>query len=321
MRKTKLIITLALSISCTINSSVFADNDALNTNSQYIQQEQQNQQKINVLNQKIDGVLKDINRNKQDMININNLINLNKKELSNLEKNSKDASYIAEKRMRAMYEAGSCGYLNVILGSKNIDDFISRLDTISSILCFDKKVILKLDIEKKAVLKEKEKLDYDNKKLLAVKKENESKISTLNKEIFQCKSLLNANSVANPSQYKTETSQINDSSLGVSLSRGQEMPDISAILSTVDVIATAYTGDSITAMGTPTVRNSNGYSTIAVDPRVISLGSKVYVEGYGYALAVDTGGDIKGNRIDLFMLSEDEAMTWGRQPVRVYILK
>ena len=74
-------------------------------------------------------------------------------------------------------------------------------------------------------------------------------------------------------------------------------------------------------MGTPTVRNSNGYSTIAVDPRVIPLGSKVYVEGYGYALAVDTGGDIKGNRIDLFMLSEDEAMTWGRQPVRVYILK
>ncbi len=84
--------------------------------------------------------------------------------------------------------------------------------------------------------------------------------------------------------------------------------------------ATAYAGDGITASGNGTNRNPNGYSTIAVDPRVIPLGSRVYVEGYGYAIAHDTGGDIKGNRIDLFMNSEAECNSWGRRSVKVYIL-
>lgn len=67
--------------------------------------------------------------------------------------------------------------------------------------------------------------------------------------------------------------------------------------------------------------------TIAVDPRVISLGTKVYVEGlygannYGYAVAEDTGGAIKGNIIDLYFNTHAETVVWGRQQVRVYILK
>ncbi|MDQ7861221.1 3D domain-containing protein [Peribacillus frigoritolerans] len=43
---------------------------------------------------------------------------------------------------------------------------------------------------------------------------------------------------------------------------------------------------------------------IAVDPSVIPMGSKVYVEGYGYAVAADKGGAIKGNRIDVFFSSK-----------------
>ena len=67
--------------------------------------------------------------------------------------------------------------------------------------------------------------------------------------------------------------------------------------------------------------------TIAVDPRVIPLGTKVYVEGlygaknYGYATAEDTGGAIKGNIIDLYFNTHKETINWGRQQVKVYILK
>lgn len=88
--------------------------------------------------------------------------------------------------------------------------------------------------------------------------------------------------------------------------------------------ATAYTADlnfGITASGARVKRNVNGYSSIAVDPRVIPLGTKLYVEGYGYGIAEDTGGAIKGNRIDLFFASESECVNWGVRGVDVYILK
>ena len=59
---------------------------------------------------------------------------------------------------------------------------------------------------------------------------------------------------------------------------------------------------------------------IAVDPSVIPLGSKVWVEGYGEAIAADTGGAIKGNRIDLFIADENKANQWGHRTVTIKIL-
>lgn len=92
--------------------------------------------------------------------------------------------------------------------------------------------------------------------------------------------------------------------------------------SVIYVESTAYSGGGITATGTVPVRDPNGISTVAVDPRVIPLGSLVYVEGYGRAIAADTGGAIKGNIIDVYVNSNEEAINnWGRKyNVPVYIL-
>lgn len=60
---------------------------------------------------------------------------------------------------------------------------------------------------------------------------------------------------------------------------------------------------------------------VAVDPRVIPLGTKLYVTGYGYAVAADVGGGVKGNKIDLYMETTKEAYAWGRRRVKVYILR
>jgi 3D (Asp-Asp-Asp) domain-containing protein len=59
---------------------------------------------------------------------------------------------------------------------------------------------------------------------------------------------------------------------------------------------------------------------VAVDPSVISLGSRLFIEGYGYAIAGDTGGAIQGMRIDLCFNDYDEAIHFGRQTVKVYIV-
>jgi len=76
----------------------------------------------------------------------------------------------------------------------------------------------------------------------------------------------------------------------------------------------------ITTTGINLKKNPN-LKVIAVDPRVIKLGTKVYVEGYGYAIAGDTGGSIKGNKIDLFMPNHASALKWGRKTVKIKILK
>lgn len=60
-------------------------------------------------------------------------------------------------------------------------------------------------------------------------------------------------------------------------------------------------------------------NVIAVDPRVIPLGSIVYVPGYGIAVAADTGSAIKGYRIDLFMQNRKQALNWGKKYIGIYI--
>lgn len=90
--------------------------------------------------------------------------------------------------------------------------------------------------------------------------------------------------------------------------------------------ATAYspTGGrttAYTASGRRAVRDPNGYSTIAVDPRVIPLGTKVFVEGYGFAIAADTGSAVIGNTIDLFFDTYRETTNWAVKYVNCYVLK
>lgn len=79
--------------------------------------------------------------------------------------------------------------------------------------------------------------------------------------------------------------------------------------------STAYCLYGHTASGTAVCRG-----TVAVDPRVIPLGTQLYVEGYGYATARDTGGAIVGNKIDVWFPSLGECYQWGYRHVKVTIL-
>ncbi|MBC7319301.1 G5 domain-containing protein [bacterium] len=92
----------------------------------------------------------------------------------------------------------------------------------------------------------------------------------------------------------------------------------------LDMIATAYDpgprscgtyADGYTSIGLKA-----GYGVVAVDPSVIPLGKKLYIEGYGYAIAGDVGRAIKGLRIDLGFDTYREAINFGVRKVRVYIL-
>ena len=89
------------------------------------------------------------------------------------------------------------------------------------------------------------------------------------------------------------------------------------------VVATAYSPRVIETDGNPwrtATGMRSGFGIVAVDPKVIPLGTLMYVQGYGYAIAGDTGSLIKGNKIDVFFYSTQDAYNWGRRTVTVYIL-
>lgn len=93
---------------------------------------------------------------------------------------------------------------------------------------------------------------------------------------------------------------------------------------TMSMLATGYSDhpkstapydDGVSALGLPA-----GYGLVAVDPQVIPLGTRLYVEGYGYAIAADVGGGINGRQIDLCFDSHRDALFFGRRWVKVHIL-
>ncbi len=88
------------------------------------------------------------------------------------------------------------------------------------------------------------------------------------------------------------------------------------------VSATAYSPEEsgpVTRLGYNIQANPN-MKLIAVDPSIIPLGKRVWVEGYGEAIAGDTGSAIIGHKIDVLMPTKAAALSWGRQTVKIVIL-
>jgi 3D (Asp-Asp-Asp) domain-containing protein len=91
--------------------------------------------------------------------------------------------------------------------------------------------------------------------------------------------------------------------------------------SELHMVATAYTAGCSGCSGITAIGRPAGHGIVAVDPSVIPLGTRLYIPGYGFALAGDTGGAIRGNRIDLGFNSLRDALLFGRREVTVYRIR
>jgi 3D (Asp-Asp-Asp) domain-containing protein len=80
------------------------------------------------------------------------------------------------------------------------------------------------------------------------------------------------------------------------------------------VLSTGYALPGTTATGLPV-----GPGIVAVDPAVIPLGTRMTIPGYGEGVAADTGGEIKGARIDLWFPTRKQALAWGWRTVTITI--
>lgn len=211
-----------------------------------------------------------------------------------------------------------------------LDDKIVPNMDISIIRVDEKKIIESASIPFKTITKENDRLDVGTKNIVREGKEGvREKIYNVvyenGKQIT--KQLVDEVISANPLDKIVEIGTV----LNYKTSRGDTLRFSKAI----DMKATSYTasfkdtgkqpgesGFGITATG---ARVRKGI--IAVDPRVIPLGTRVYVEvpgkaaDYGYAVAADTGSAIKGNKIDVYLDSNSAVESWGVRSVKVYILK
>jgi 3D (Asp-Asp-Asp) domain-containing protein len=161
-------------------------------------------------------------------------------------------------------------------------------------------------------------------KIALVQKSSLPVTMVTNQESAVTKQNTNATSIVNQtdSAVKEEPQQVAQASRTIersdnTVSRGATR--------TLSMVATGYTdapeenypyAGQPSYIGLPLARG-----IVAVDPNVIPMGTKLYIEGYGEAIAADQGGAIKGNRIDLFFDSKSEANSWGMKTVRVTVYR
>lgn len=195
-------ITTALAVIFMFNCPVLASPDANNSNSTQIQganssqatqvkdenkvdidgQIQNLEISIEKLDSQIEGTLKNIDDNNNEITKTEDDIKKLQDQINYAENDIKDHKKVLNERARAFYISGIDGYMQLLIDSKNFDDFISRADSIKRIIGFDKNIIDDLNGKKQNIVEQKEKLQEKNKNLIMLKTDNEKKLAKLNED-------------------------------------------------------------------------------------------------------------------------------------------
>jgi peptidoglycan DL-endopeptidase CwlO len=195
----KRIISLLVALGIVVSTSVpvFADPSETQLNNQLKQQQselQEKKQALEELQSQREAIEQDIEMADFDIEELMRDLSNIKKQIEQMQKNIKAAEAdikkaeedmqaekeLYNKRIRAMYINGVDGYLNILLDSKGFNDFFSRIEAIKRIAEADKKIIAELNVKKQEVTKRKDALKDENAKLLALKADNDQKLSKLN---------------------------------------------------------------------------------------------------------------------------------------------
>lgn len=183
--------------------------------------------------------------------------------------------------------------------------------------------IAELDKQGKASAKERDKLQKQIEELNSLNESLKKKLKEVEADNANLQKKVSAKKAENV-KVITASTKTKEPTKAPSVSRG-ETKESKPSGKSFYVSATAYTAfcngcSGVTRTGID-LRANPSLKVIAVDPKVIPLGSKVHVEGYGNAIAGDTGGAIKGNKIDLFIADKSSAIAWGRKQVKITILE
>ncbi|GBE57205.1 cell wall-binding protein YocH precursor [bacterium BMS3Abin01] len=235
-----------------------------------------------------------------------------------------DRQKILEKRLLSTYKSDDSGFIEVVMGSDDFSDFLTRVDMVNAIADEDRELIESIRASRQTVeddlasLQGKEEelagllsqLNDSQQALLAAQEEQQTVLASIQSQRDLTDSQI-AQIQAQAASIEATMSSIQGQAASPAGESGDYNSAPAAGGSSLTVTATAYCLAGTTATGMPV-----GRGIIAVDPGVIPLGSRVHVSGYGNAIAADTGGAVHGNKIDVW-LPCGEANAWGVRTVTI----
>lgn len=139
------------------------------------------EQQIEGMDSQIEAILRKINDNKVQITKTQNEIGKAEADIKQAEEDTKAEQEIFNKRMKALYMTGNNGYLEILMDSDGISDFITKVEAVKKIAELDDKTVNDLKQKKAEITKKKDALNNENKRLLALKADNEKKLADLNK--------------------------------------------------------------------------------------------------------------------------------------------
>lgn len=235
-------------------------------------------------------------------------------------------------RLRILYEQGNVEPLEIVLGSKSLDEAMTNLDNLDRVAGHGEDVLRELASARKSIAHASHGLAVQEAALREATRAAEATAASLAQTRAQRNSYISSLSA----QRQMTERQISNlvaaaraaqlrSALLVRSSAAAPPSTLSSISfaspataiaggRAIAVSATGYALQGNTASGLPV-----GWGVVAVDPSVIPLGTHMTIPGYGEAVAADTGGSIVGSTIDLWFPSVAQANAWGRRTVTIVL--
>lgn len=263
---------------------------------------------------KIDSIKKNINELKDYTSKLKIII-------KNKEKKLKQKKIVLNKRAKSIYKEGSVSMFEVIMNSKNVSDFLNKIYFFKLVTNNDNKLVRQVRGEHAKYQNLQKSLTKKIKLLSNLRAENEKSFSKLVLKVQSKKSFVNKIKKAKL-KINTISKQVRTVNKKISALGPSKRPKGKII----SVLATGY-GANCSICGTngstsTGLKAGRGIAAVSASPgsRILPLGTKIYVPGYGKAVIADIGGGVASNQIDLAFDSHKQALSWGKKWITVTVL-
>ena len=231
------------------------------------------------------------------------------------------------RRLQLLYERGEVEPLEILLGSRSLDDAMTSIDNLKGVTKQDTVVLSEVTGARASYATEAQRLASRVAELASATEQAASVAASLEQTRAQRTAYIASLAAQRRLNQQQIASLVARTQAAQARSRQLSAPPaiaaspvtaplnaVSAVTSgrVLTVVATGYSLPGTTATGLPV-----GWGVAAVDPSIIPLGTHMNVPGYGDAVAADTGGAVVGNTIDLWFPSVAQANAWGRRVVTI----